>query len=60
MSAAVCAASVSYTHLDVYKRQALQRAQTVRTPEQERLERAASRMTAWLIILAAGVGTVWV
>ena len=38
---------------------ALQRAQTVRTPEQERLERAASRMTAWLIILAAGVGAVW-
>lgn len=38
---------------------ALQRAQTVRTPEQERLERAASRMTALLIILAAGVGTVW-
>lgn len=37
----------------------LQRAQTVRTPEQERLERAASRMTALLIILAAGVGTVW-
>ncbi|MEI3160968.1 MAG: hypothetical protein V8S57_04195 [Oscillospiraceae bacterium] len=31
---------------------ALQRAQTVRTPEQERLERAASRMTALLIILA--------
>lgn len=38
---------------------ALQRAQTVRTPEQERLERAASRMTALLIILAAGVGAVW-
>lgn len=38
---------------------ALHRAQTVRTPEQERLERAASRMTALLIILAAGVGTVW-
>lgn len=38
---------------------ALQRAQTVRTPEQERLERAASRMTALLIVLAAGVGTVW-
>ena len=38
---------------------ALQRAQTVRTPEQERLERAASRLTALLIILAAGVGTVW-
>lgn len=37
----------------------LQRAQTVRTPEQERLERAASRMTALLIILAAGVGAVW-
>lgn len=34
---------------------ALQRAQTVRTPEQERLERAASRLTALLIILAAGV-----
>lgn len=32
---------------------ALQRAQTVRTPEQARLERAASRMTALLIILAA-------
>ena len=38
---------------------ALQRAQTVRTPERERLERAASRMTALLIILAAGVGAVW-
>lgn len=38
---------------------ALQRAQTVRTPEQERLERAASRLTALLIILAAGVGAVW-
>ena len=38
---------------------ALQRAQTVRTPEQERLERAASRMTALLIVLAAGVGAVW-
>ena len=38
---------------------ALQRAQTVRTPEQERLERVASRMTALLIILAAGVGAVW-
>lgn len=38
---------------------ALQRAQTVRTPEQARLERAASRMTALLIILAAGVGAVW-
>lgn len=38
---------------------ALQRAQTVRTPEQERLERAASRMTVLLIILAAGVGAVW-
>lgn len=38
---------------------ALQRAQAVRTPEQERLERAASRMTALLIILAAGVGAVW-
>ena len=38
---------------------ALQRAQTVRTPKRERLERAASRMTALLIILAAGVGTVW-
>lgn len=38
---------------------ALQRAQTVRTPEQERLERAASRMTALLIILAAGIGAVW-
>lgn len=37
---------------------ALQRAQAVRTPEQERLERAASRMTALLIILAAGVGAV--
>lgn len=30
-----------------------------RTPERERLERAASRMTALLIILAAGVGAVW-
>lgn len=29
------------------------------TPEQERLERAASRLTALLIILAAGVGAVW-
>lgn len=38
---------------------ALQRAQTVRTPEQERLERAASRMTALLIILAVGVGAAW-
>lgn len=38
---------------------ALQRAQTVRMPEQERLERAASRLTALLIILAAGVGAVW-
>lgn len=38
---------------------ALQRAQTMRTPEQERLERAASRLTALLIILAAGVGAVW-
>lgn len=38
---------------------ALQRAQTVRTPEREWLERAASRMTALLIILAAGVGAVW-
>ena len=38
---------------------ALQRAQTVRTPEQERLEWAASRLTALLIILAAGVGAVW-
>lgn len=38
---------------------ALQRAQTVRTPKRERLERAASRMTALLIILAAGVGAVW-
>lgn len=34
-------------------------ASCVRTPERERLERAASRMTAWLIILAAGVGAVW-
>ena len=38
---------------------ALQRAQTVRTPEQERLERGASRLTALLIVLAAGVGAVW-
>ncbi len=38
---------------------AVQRAQTVRTPEQERLERAASRLTALLILLAAGVGAAW-
>lgn len=38
---------------------ALQRAQTVRTPEQVRLERAASRLTALLVLLAIGVGTVW-
>lgn len=31
----------------------------MRTPEQARLERAASRLTALLIILAAGVGAVW-
>lgn len=38
---------------------ALQRAQTVRTPEQVRLERAASRLTALLVLLAIGVGAVW-
>lgn len=38
---------------------ALQRAQTVRTPEQVRLERAASRLTALLVLLAIGVGVVW-
>lgn len=38
---------------------ALQRAQTVRTPEQARLERAASRLTALLVLLAIGVGVVW-
>ena len=37
----------------------LQRAQTVRTPEQVRLERAASRLTALLVLLAIGVGAVW-
>ena len=37
----------------------LQRAQTVRTPEQVRLERAASRLTALLVLLAIGVGVVW-
>lgn len=38
---------------------ALQRAQTMRTPEQVRLERAASRLTALLVLLAIGVGAVW-
>lgn len=38
---------------------ALQRAQTVCTPEQVRLERAASRLTALLVLLAIGVGVVW-
>lgn len=38
---------------------ALQRAQTMRTPEQVRLERAASRLTALLVLLAIGVGVVW-
>ena len=38
---------------------ALQRAQTIRTPEQVRLERAASRLTALLVLLAIGVGVVW-
>lgn len=38
---------------------ALQRAQTVRTPEQVRLERAASHLTALLVLLAIGVGVVW-
>lgn len=38
---------------------ALQRAQTVRTPEQARLERAASRLTALLMVLAIGVGAAW-
>lgn len=31
----------------------------VRTPEQVRLERAASRLTALLVLLAIGVGVVW-
>lgn len=38
---------------------ALQRAQTVCTPEQVRLERAASRLTALLVLLAIGVGVGW-
>lgn len=38
---------------------ALQRAQTMRTPEQVRLERAASRLTALLVLLAIGVGVGW-
>lgn len=38
---------------------ALQRAQTTRAPEQERLERVASRLTVMLIVLAAGVGAAW-
>lgn len=37
----------------------LQRAHTVRTPERVRLERAASRLTALLVLLAIGVGAVW-
>ena len=31
----------------------------MRTPEQVRLERAASRLTALLVLLAIGVGAVW-
>lgn len=38
---------------------ALQRAQTTRAPEQERLERVASRLTVLLIVLAVGVGAAW-
>lgn len=38
---------------------ALQRAQTVRTPEQARLERRAAYFTISLIVLAAGIGIAW-